>query len=93
MGKFFGNLHLVLATGLVLAIVLIACFTGWTGEDPRSIRFSIASPVSVTRPPRCGCSWDRIDPQVPAAPEPYYNRALARARPRKGPCGGVAAVT
>ena len=37
MGKFFGNLHLVLATGLVLAIVLIACFTSWTGEDARSI--------------------------------------------------------
>ena len=31
MGKFFGNLHLVLATGLVLAIVLIYAFNGWTG--------------------------------------------------------------
>ena len=31
MGKFFGNLHLVLATGLVLAIVLIYAFSGWTG--------------------------------------------------------------
>jgi uncharacterized membrane protein len=37
MGKFFGNLHLVLATGLVLAILLIAGFTDWTGSDPRSI--------------------------------------------------------
>ncbi|HYD25683.1 MAG TPA: urate hydroxylase PuuD [Croceibacterium sp.] len=37
MAKFFGNLHLVLATGLVLAIVVIACFTDWTGSDPRSI--------------------------------------------------------
>src|SRR5687768_8336031 len=31
MGKFFGNLHLVLATGLVLAIALIYAFSGWTG--------------------------------------------------------------
>jgi uncharacterized membrane protein len=37
MGKFFGNLHLVLATGLVLAIVLIACFTEWVGGDASSI--------------------------------------------------------
>jgi uncharacterized membrane protein len=37
MGKFFGNLHLVLATGLVLAVVLIALFTNWTGADTRSI--------------------------------------------------------
>ena len=31
MGKFFGNLHLVLLTGLVLAIVVIYAFSGWTG--------------------------------------------------------------
>ena len=31
MGKFFGNLHLVLATGVVLAVVLIYAFSGWTG--------------------------------------------------------------
>ena len=37
MGKFFGNLHLVLLTGLVLAILLIFGFTGWTGSDPASI--------------------------------------------------------
>ena len=32
MAKFFGNLHLVLVTGLVLAIVVIMAFVGWTGE-------------------------------------------------------------
>ena len=37
MAKFFGNLHLVLVTGLVLAIVLVFAFTGWTGADARSI--------------------------------------------------------
>ncbi len=37
MGKFFGNLHLVLLTGLVLAAALIFSFTSWTGEDTRSI--------------------------------------------------------
>ncbi|MCK9542921.1 MAG: urate hydroxylase PuuD [Novosphingobium sp.] len=37
MAKFFGNLHLVLATGLILAIIVIACFTGWTGESARDI--------------------------------------------------------
>ncbi|MDP3675393.1 MAG: urate hydroxylase PuuD [Novosphingobium sp.] len=37
MGKFFGNLHLVLVTGLVLAIVVMMAFTGWTGDDARSI--------------------------------------------------------
>ena len=31
MAKFFGNLHLVLLTGLVLAVVVIAKFTGYTG--------------------------------------------------------------
>jgi uncharacterized membrane protein len=31
MGKFFGNLHLVLATGLVLAILLIYAFVDDTG--------------------------------------------------------------
>jgi uncharacterized membrane protein len=33
MTKFFGNLHLVLAVGFVLAIVVIMAFLGWTGED------------------------------------------------------------
>ena len=37
MAKFFGNLHLVLVTGLVLAIVLIVAFTGWTGDNPEAI--------------------------------------------------------
>ena len=37
MAKFFGNLHLVLVTGLVLAIIVIANFTGWTGEGARDI--------------------------------------------------------
>ena len=37
MAKFFGNLHLVLATGLVLAIVLIVAFTGWTGDNAEAI--------------------------------------------------------
>ena len=37
MAKFFGNLHLVLAIGLVLAIVVMMAFVGWTGDDPRSI--------------------------------------------------------
>ena len=37
MGKFFGNLHLVLLTGLVLAAALIFAFTGWTGSDASSI--------------------------------------------------------
>lgn len=37
MAKFFGNLHLVLVTGLVLAIIVIMSFTGWTGETARDI--------------------------------------------------------
>ena len=37
MAKFFGNLHLVLATGLVLAIILIVSFTGWTGDNAEAI--------------------------------------------------------
>jgi len=37
MAKFFGNLNLVLVTGLILAILLIVCFTGWTGENPEAI--------------------------------------------------------
>jgi uncharacterized membrane protein len=37
MAKFFGNLHLVLVVGLIAAIVVIASFTGWTGEDAKSI--------------------------------------------------------
>jgi len=37
MAKFFGNLHLVLATGVVLAIIVIMSFTGWTGESAKDI--------------------------------------------------------
>ena len=37
MGKFFSNLHLVLLTGLVLAIVLIYAFSGWTGGGAEAI--------------------------------------------------------
>lgn len=37
MAKFFGNLHLVLATGVVLAIIVIMSFTGWTGESAKEI--------------------------------------------------------
>ena len=37
MAKFFGNLHLVLVTGLVLSIVVIMAFTGWTGEGAKEI--------------------------------------------------------
>jgi uncharacterized membrane protein len=37
MAKFFGNLHLVLATGLVLAIVVIWGFAGWVGGDALGI--------------------------------------------------------
>ena len=37
MAKFFGNLHLVLATGLVLAILVIVSFTGWTGTTAGDI--------------------------------------------------------
>jgi len=37
MAKFFGNLHLVLAVGVLLAIAVIASFTGWTGESPADI--------------------------------------------------------
>ena len=37
MAKFFGNLHLVLAVGLVLAIVVMMAFLGWTGEDGKEI--------------------------------------------------------
>ena len=37
MAKFFGNLHLVLVVGLIAAIVVIACFTGWTGEGAKSV--------------------------------------------------------
>jgi len=33
MAKLFGNLHLVLGIGLVLAIAVIMSFTGWTGES------------------------------------------------------------
>src|SRR5690606_26486260 len=37
MAKLFGNLHLVLAIGLVLTIVVIMSFTGWTGESARDL--------------------------------------------------------
>ncbi len=37
MAKFFGNLHLVLAVGLVAAILVIVSFTGWTGADAKSV--------------------------------------------------------
>ncbi len=37
MGKFFGNLHLVLTTGLVLAIVLIYAFSGWSGGSAEAL--------------------------------------------------------
>ena len=37
MAKFFGNLHLVLAVGVVLAIIVMMQFAGWTGTDPRSV--------------------------------------------------------
>ena len=37
MTKFFGNLHAVLAVGLVAAIVMIASFTAWTGEGAKAI--------------------------------------------------------
>jgi uncharacterized membrane protein len=37
MAKFFGNLHLVLVTGLVLAIVVMMAFVGWTGEGAREV--------------------------------------------------------
>jgi uncharacterized membrane protein len=33
MAKFFGNLHLVLVTGLVLAIVLVFHFSDWAGGN------------------------------------------------------------
>jgi uncharacterized membrane protein len=37
MAKFFGNLHLVLLAGLVLAIIVIAQFSGWTGEGGKAM--------------------------------------------------------
>lgn len=37
MAKFFGNLHLVLVTGLVLTLVVIMSFVGWTGEGAKAI--------------------------------------------------------
>lgn len=37
MAKFFGNLHLVLAVGLVAAIAVIMTFTGWTGEGGKEV--------------------------------------------------------
>ncbi|MXO72480.1 urate hydroxylase PuuD [Alteraurantiacibacter buctensis] len=37
MAKFFGNLHAVLAGGLIAAIAVIVSFTGWTGEGAKAI--------------------------------------------------------
>jgi uncharacterized membrane protein len=37
MAKLFGNLHVVLLIGLVLAIAVIASFTSWTGEGAGEI--------------------------------------------------------
>ena len=37
MAKFFGNLHLVLAIGVILAILVIMSFTGWTGEGGKAV--------------------------------------------------------
>ena len=37
MAKLFGNLHLVLVVGLLLAAALIYAFAGWTGTDTRSV--------------------------------------------------------
>ena len=37
MAKFFGNLHLVLVAGLVLAIVVIVMFNGWAGGNAEAI--------------------------------------------------------
>ena len=37
MVKFFGNLHLVLAVGLVAAIVVIMAFAGYTGADAKEM--------------------------------------------------------
>jgi uncharacterized membrane protein len=37
MAKFFGNLHLVLLTGLVLAIVVIVVFNGWAGGNAEAV--------------------------------------------------------
>ena len=37
MAKFFGNLHLVLAVGLVAAIVVIMAFAAYTGADAKEM--------------------------------------------------------
>src|SRR4051794_27038420 len=37
LAKLFGNLHLVLAIGLVLAIIVIMSFTGYTGDTADEI--------------------------------------------------------
>jgi uncharacterized membrane protein len=37
MAKFFGNLHLVLLTGLILAVIVIVAFVGYTGNDGTEI--------------------------------------------------------
>jgi uncharacterized membrane protein len=37
MAKFFGNLHLVLAVGLAIAIGVIICFEPWTGAGAEEV--------------------------------------------------------
>jgi uncharacterized membrane protein len=37
MAKLFGNLHLVLIAGLVLAIIVIIAFTGYTGDTAHDV--------------------------------------------------------
>lgn len=37
MAKFFGNLHLVLTVGVLLTIVVIMSFIGWTGDTARDV--------------------------------------------------------
>lgn len=37
MAKLFGNLHLVLGIGLILALAVVFSFTGWTGATARDV--------------------------------------------------------
>src|SRR5687767_15555346 len=41
MAKLFGNLHLVLLIGLVLAVIVIASFGAWTGQEASQITNSV----------------------------------------------------
>ena len=41
MAKLFGNLHLVLLIGLVLAVIVIASFGAWTGQEAAQITNSV----------------------------------------------------